>query len=469
MTTAAVPTLHHFYSNMPARPIAFADTWDGRSLAGILDIAAASHIRTVYLVAGPYASERPHRDYWVAPVSEGWQMSGYIKDPTQATYYRDPHRVDVKTSAPWFGHARDKVQLQQAWRTLGNLLRGSWGQAAHAFGTPARTGLDLILRTLPAVGEYPILPDDLRTIIGANIGQGRQEFVPTTETTAPSLTWLDGRWMYAACVSHLPCGQVRYDHSHAYIEHLPAYYFVRFRAPEGWPFPFGLLPALSGQEDGPRFVYPHDRAWHTGWITGAEYEVARAEGWDVHISERITWDMSQPDPLRRWAEKLRTIRTYTPDELVAYALRHILIDAVGSLGRRARRELRAVHVSQTAQMPPDAYGEWEEGGRINYFVDVPLSRELLPFQHPEWCGMVWGRSRARLMKAALRYLRTTPGGEIAAFRSDAFVATRDPGWPDDGKVGTFRAKRRLENTAVPPCEEAYRALLHLAAEDEEEQ
>ena len=456
-TVSPTPTLSHRAIPWPERPTVLSDQWRRLDLWELLDIAAGSGTRTLLLIAGPYAAERPLREWWLAPADHGWQIANYTSDPPQARYHRDRTTIDVRTTGPWFGHDLDPARVRAAWQTLSRVLRGTFDRGVSLMGTPARTGLDLVQRSLPRHGMYPILPDDLRTIMHANAPQGRLAFLPT-ERTHSDLYWLDGRWMYAACVSNLPCGlRWLFERSHAYIERVPAMYFAGWRAPADWPFPFGLLPELTDDEE-QRCTYPTDHAWHSGWMTGAEYELARAEGWEIRISQRMTWDMAQPDPLRNWATKLRTIREHTPDPLVAYATRHLLIDTVGAFARQARAELHLTPRADAAAIPVDAYGEVIIGEHIQWSRDVPLARETHMFAHPEWSWTVWGRARTRAHRAALEYLRSGCG-EIAVIFSDALVVTADPGWEDDGRVGRFRVKRTMRDVAVPRTRTDYNALI----------
>ncbi|HLZ21105.1 MAG TPA: hypothetical protein VKQ30_03150 [Ktedonobacterales bacterium] len=459
-TDTATPILRRKCVPWPERTTSHipAAYWRRMPLADLL-AGAAGHVRTLHLIAGPYADQRPLREWWLAPASAGWAIANYAGDPPRATYRRDGHAVDVVTTAPWFGECTEPATIERAWRMLGMLCRGTFDRGATLMATPARTGLDLLQRSLPANGEYPVAPDEELRLLLANSGQGRMEFLPTTADTS-DLTWLDARWQYAACVTNLPRGRMHHDRSHEVIEHAPAFYFGRWRAPAGWPYPFGLLPELNPDEDsGQRFVYPLDARWHTGWLTGVELDLAYRESWDLRVSERIWWDMVGPDPARTWATKLRTMRQHVESETVQGAIRHLLIDTVGAWHRQARRELHITPREQAETIPADAYRLVLIDDAVEWLADAPIPTALQPMQHPEWAWTVWGRSRVRLLKAALCYLHDCPGGEIVALRSDALVVTRDPGWCDDGAVGTFRRKRRMTGVAVPHDETAYRELL----------
>ena len=97
------------------------------------------------------------------------------------------------------------------------------------------------------------------------------------------------------------------------------------------------------------------------------------------------------------------------------------------------------------------------------------------FDRPEWSAQVWARTRARLLlhrdydTGQFVGALTLPLEELASFRLDALFLTRDPGWPDSGRPGTFRVKGRIADAAVPwPQSEDDLAALKARLEKKEE-
>ena len=465
--------------------------WAGHPLA---DILARTSARQLYLVGGWDRGPRPSRAFWRSPAAEGWAVSRFNADPASARYTRGTRTVDVRTTAAWFGDCDDAELCRQAWIELTKAIRGcSWEwRGANLMGTPARTGLDLLQRVLPvqkderghpltdARGrqmpyEYSPLAEDLQQIIRHNLGQGRMECVAPEGMTAETLHVMDARWMYAACVRHLPVGPVVHDEDPDFERGRPGFYHISFVAPSDWPYPFGLLHVLG---EG----WPTGRAAFDTWTTEPELRLARDAGWTTWIHERILFAPDGPgtDPARQWQSLLVNLRARLQQldprrepwaPLAVRAVRNLLVNAVGSFYRDERLEwawqpvnpLNRMEIPLTpaeatpARAQPDLahvqYWEWQQ--------PAPLARDLLPFVRPEWSAMVWGRARARVAQAAMRYCDEHPG-DLAWFRSDALAVRTHPYWPDGGKIGTFRGKPpalRIGGGPVPRTDGEYEALL----------
>lgn len=456
----------------PERPAAFVTDWNAHPLSELLLGALAQGVRTLYLVGGDRAQTTPARSYFFEPTADGWELSGFTTWPHSGHYsitndlQTRPNRVDVHMSAAWFGDLTDGAACRDSYVALKGALREYFDHGATLMGTPGRTGLDLLQRVLPRDGRYPVLPEALRSLLHANIGQGRMHPTWDRPSVAENLYWLDARWMYAHCLRDLPTGEPLYDPDSTAFPanlHAPAFYAIAFRVPANWQYPLGLLPHSGRDAHGePRTIWPHTPGTPGfGWCTNAELRFAVERGWRVHVHERITFSGGQPDPARPWLERLKALRPQTRDPHVAAAARALLIQAIGGWARQARSELRSVPRDLKNAVPDEAYDVTMLPDRIDYRTDMPLHPDLLAFQHPEWSGMVWGRSRAYLARAALRYLDETPGGRIMWLRNDALVVDVDPNWPDDLLVGTFRVKHRLVGSPdidVPADEEGYRAL-----------
>jgi hypothetical protein len=450
------------------------------SLSLILEIVAGDEWgdqapTVVYLVGGWDAASTPATEWFTAP--EGWRRTTYNRDPLIAIYKplegRQGHKVTLYATAQWFGTCGSASLCQRAYTRLRALLRATFDPGADLLGTPARTGLDLLERSLPRNRdgqpyEYPVLDAEFREMIEHNIGQGRMEFLPVIggATGAMALYILDASWMYAACVRHLAAPPMQHDREKEFAGYRCGFYLVDFQVPEGWRH-IGLLPTWDAKARAPVYPCVADGRWHCAVATGEELRLAIEQGWPVEISERWLFAddrASNADPSRTWAEHLRMLRAACTDEregkiapLLRAALRALLIKAVGGLHRRGRVEQVETPHERAEDVDPSMVLEVTPSV-IRWMRPIPLAPEMAGFNHPEWAALIWGRARARLARAALRL----PREQIIALRSDALVTTVDPHWPDDGRPGTFRVKRVIslaDGRGLPQDERQYRRLL----------
>lgn len=490
MIQVAMPVMKRRARPWPARHVLFVKLdqgmihengtvvrWDDpASLEMVLDLGASDTWgeqtpQVIYIVGGWNAASMPATEWFAAP--EGWQRSTYHRDPLIAIYRHESGRkVALYTTAQWFGACDNASKCRKAYVRLRELLRSTFDPGVDLLGTPARTGLDLLERSLPRNKhgepyEYPILPADVREIFEHNIGQGRMEFLPVIggATHAKSLYLLDANWMYAACVRHLPAPPMEHDRVNEFAGYRCGLYRVGFQVPEGWQH-IGLLPTWDASTR--RTIYPceSDGTWYPAFVSGEELRLAYEHGWHIEIRERWLFAedrAANADPTRTWAEHLRMLRGACTDQrehevapLLRSALRALLIKAIGGLHRRGRVEQVETPHDQADQVDPAAVLEVTPTV-IRWYRSIPLAPEQAGFQHPEWSALVWCRARARLARTALKL----PRESIVALRTDAIVATIDPGWKDDGKPGTFRVKGRVDliGERVPQDERSYRRLL----------
>lgn len=413
--------------------------------------------RTVYLTGPDLASNRPPLRWYREPVAAGWSMTRPSGDHS-ADYRRGELRVSVRMAHEWFDDESDARTCAASWAALRCLLRATFGDGAYLYPNPTQTGLYLLQLSLPFGREYPVLPDGLREHLYHTNTQGRWELIemPGRETL-PQLLALDGRWMYAACVSQqLPAGPWIYDAEDCFGGYVPGFYRVRARVPAHWDR-VGLL----GLRDGDETVYPRTPGTEfTTWTTGAELPLAIKHGWITRYERRILWPQAEQhgNPMRRFAEKLKTLRsaaeTHGEANLRA-AYRNILLRAVGALHSHESRE--EGYCALSSEIPNGVtWAGQVEGGIYRWERRYPSVSES---SHPEWSAQVWGRTRARVAKAALQI----PLDELVAIRTDALWVTRDPGWPDNGTPGAWRVKETIdEPVAQPHTADEMLTLLQLA-------
>lgn len=447
------------------------------SLGDMLDLIAStperSRVRVLFLVGGESVATEPPREWWTEPthrqtgdwVFDGYEMaaaSGEGGHLNAGQYTRDGVTVDVRMSARWFPGVSDPAVCVSAWNALQDRLGSAFGEHAVLLTTPAATGLDLLHRSLPRtrIGdpaiEWPAAPADLREVLFHQVGQGRMQYCPLPERigeTVDGLWTLDARWMYAACLSHLPVGEPHHtvwedgeDAENAYLPYVTGWYLVDAWVPGDWRH-LGLIPERIGGET--RWPDTPGQCIERSWVSGAELAVALEHGWAVLVYER--WDyrdspyVAGHDPARTWSAKLRALRADSTEELygaaaepMAAAIRHLLIDTVGMWHRQAGQRLRVTPPAEAAGF----VHHLDRRANLAYWYEMtPLSPETQAFSRPEWSATVWGRARARLHRAML----AIPRHDIVELRTDAIVLTRPIEWPhDNGQPGSFRLKSRQE-------------------------
>jgi hypothetical protein len=441
--------------------LATGDDWNGQPC------------QVLYIVGGWNAASMPATEWFIAP--EGWTRTTYHRDPLIAIYKRqaDGRKLTLYSTAQWFGECESAGVCRRAYIRLRELLRSTFDPGADLLGTPARTGLDLLARSLPrnlqgTPYEYPVLDVEFREMIEHNIGQGRVEFLPPIGGAARAtdhLYMLDANWMYAACIRHLPAPPLEHDQGDEYAGYRCGFYRVEFAVPYLWQH-IGLLPTWDSQAR--KTVYPctFSERWYPAIVSGEELRLAYGNGWHVKILERWLFApdrAANADPTRAWAEHLRMLRGACTDRregqagpLLRAAIRSLTIKAIGGLSRKGRAEQVETPHDQAETVDPSMVLEITPTV-IRWMRPIPLAPEMAGFNHPEWAAMVWCRARARLARAALKL----PRESIIALRNDAIVTTFDPGWQDDGRPGTFRTKGRIDlaGAGVPQDERTYRRLL----------
>lgn len=431
---------------------------------------------TIYLVGGWNAETTPEAAWFAA--AGGWTRVSLNRYPLIAQYKRgDGRKMVMYGTSQWFGDLADLDTCRRAFLRLRQLLRSTFDDRVQIMGTPARTGLDLLERSLPRAKdgtpyEYPILDDAIRRTLEAEIGQGRMEFLPLIgdHSHTTRLYTVDAVWMYASCIRHLPAPPLQHDEGINQFEGYRAgFYRVLFRVPQGWQH-IGLLPVLMRDAvAGSKWVYPceyHPGAEYMTVCSNAELMLALEQGWPCEILERWLFApdrAANADPTRHWAEKLRMLRkAVTPErerdlaEPLRAAVRSLTIKAIGGMHRRGRTMLVETPFDRANEINADAEIELVTPTSIMWRKPIPLDPATAHLQQCHWAAMVWGRARARLAKAALQL----PRESIIWLRSDALVTTVDPGWHGT-EPGEFRVKRvfDLAGREIPTTESAYVALL----------
>lgn len=440
----------------------------------------AAHI-TVYLVGARPTPPRGGKvaDWLLAP-TPGWTPGAHYMDADRPvgrfTHADTARRVDVRRAAELFD-VDDAETACTAW----NLARAAWRRVFDFDLLSSLVASGRIALARCGATQWPEIDDDTAALIRNTAPQHRIELAHETlnpldlESEAPGFVYLDARWSYVALLRELHVGTPTALHGEAaakYAELYPydrARYLVRFRAPDDWRH-VGVF--LAKHPDGVRWCAP--RTGET-WCDSAELMVARDNGWHVDIREGMIWDGARRfRALDTWRDRMLRVA----DEIGRLAP-HVDLPGVGAAARAVVRGVilqtlgamhstgahNVVYVDNASDVPAHARNTIEPRGTGYTYVDtVPISGPARVLLHPEITAQVWGRAHARILSHKIRttvaYLcgPGMPGGvsqtisvgalhvppsQLIAIHGDALYLTRDPRWPDDGKVGRMRVKGSL--------------------------
>ena len=467
-------------------------TVPARARVGAFLAALPADTERVILVGAMPGKTGPGLQDWVTDeLPVGWSVapSGHYLDPDAlAARYSRPEggEVHVHRLESWVrdsGGAIRPATAAAAFRLFREGLAAVFGRrriipgqpfeadrpelAPAVLSSPASTGRELLLRSLPAEHGYPVLSDEQLEILHHSTGQGRNELLTSDPEQYPAgelsgLYGYDMRWSYAAlCRGITGSGPAILDNRSEFLGYSPARYEVEFRVPADWSH-LGLL-GVSGQgwpsEPGTR--------WRT-WADGRELRLADRWGWkigtDVQITRRLRYTTDKSTPLRTWADKLTEVReTWLPAQqapapvikLAQDITRTVLLASLGALQGRRQKVTHSIPQARAAEIPAGATPHLA-GGMLVWESETSAGwREMV---HPEWVGQVWAEQRCRLMDTGPNAAQPNvgalhiPRAELVALRTDAVYSTTDPGWVDNGKVGAFRPQLALSGPVPTPRE-----------------
>lgn len=431
----AQPQLKHIERQYKERRVRFVRGWRDITALDLLAACVEHNVQIIYLVGGWDAASTPRRDWFQAPVAAGeWSITAYMDDhATSVNYQRGAIKISFRMSSIWFGRCADVDEMASAYATIGVQLKLKFDKNAILLGTPAATGADLLQRSIPWDETYSVLPDEVREIFYHNVPQGRVEMLtPAETTTIPAFYHLDARWMYAACCRDLPGRLKKIDHDPTFLgAYEPVFYRVAVYVPSDWDH-IGLLPWFDADANATRYPSAPCASFVT-WASAAEIGIAIQQRWEIAILERVIFERA--DPARAWITKLRDMRAATDNKLLQDAIRHLCIDTIGSWHRKDTPIRHLTPLSEAATVT-NAISQQVTPAGIEWYSAGQLARSQQSYMHPEWSATVWGRARARLVRAALQM----PRKSLIALRTDAISATMNPGWPDEGKPGDWRPK-----------------------------
>lgn len=426
----------------------------GETIGNALHFHEGPRPRVIMLMGTPPAD-------WLA-----WSVSALPPAWEPGAHYLDGNGVVLRYNTPdgplelheassWFGEGnytgREAIEAHEALQAIiGEAFPGS-----TILATPATTGRELFLRSIPRGTEYPVLDAETQDLIRATDGQGRIEVVePPAERVRPwtsralavplpSLYEYDARFAYASMCWELPVGPVHHDDVDRFEGAMRGRYKVTGMVPLDWAEPFGLI----GEKDnagGWRYPSTPRQTFKT-WCDAAELDLAIKHGWRFRIRERLLFPATAR-PLDTWAKKLTRAREATTNPLVKNALRAILLQSIGAFHGRPHVETHMVPLDRAGEVPAEARRPRRGGPGDNWIVyGLETGQGWASLAHPEWSACVWGRARARLLHAPRSQgaLNRAPGTHVVGFRTDAIYLTGpQPEWDagDDGAPGRYRLK-----------------------------
>ncbi|MFJ8510194.1 hypothetical protein [Streptomyces avermitilis] len=464
-------------------------------------------VERIYITAGdPWHSDADHHPYlrdavaaWLNAPTPGWRtdtgrgrdrMAGHFvhaRNPV-GRYQRDnsDHHVEIRSVGEWFDlDGDDPATVRDAFVLLWQALRRHWNDAV-LMGSPSQTGRDLWTRTIPTRGQhadgFPVLSEELRGLLHATAGQGRNELLtpPRVPEQLPQLVEYDRTFAYAKHTWKSPVGTPRRITAPTFAawsqkEQMRALYGcghwqVRVTVPDTWDH-VGLLPAPA----------PGDRAWHypatpgitfTTWAGGPEIHTALAnpiQPWKVEILDGILWEDGKP--LDDWAKKLKETWSNLSAQahfqgdaqqaraahLASRAVRSILLYGIGSFAQRPRMVTGTTPRTAERDVPPGAEIIGFDDELITWQKPTGFARD--PNAHPEWAAAIWSGARAALLTQRHRDDDTyagalhTPPGSVIAFRTDALYLAHPQNWPYHHQPGDYLLKGHLTGPLPAPTTE----------------
>ncbi|WP_055618196.1 hypothetical protein [Streptomyces phaeochromogenes] len=464
-------------------------------------------VERLYITAGdPWHRDADRYPYlrdavaaWLNAPTPGWRtdtgrgkdrMAGHFvhaRNPV-GRYQREngDQHVEIRSVGEWFDlDGDDPATIRDAFVLLWQALRHHWNDAV-LMGSPSQTGRDLWTRTIPQRGQhaegFPVLSEELRGLLHATAGQGRNELLtpPRVPAQLPQLVEYDRTFAYAKHTWKSPVGTPRRITAATFAswpqkEQQQALYGcghwqVRVTVPDTWNH-IGLLPAPA----------PGERAWHypadpgttfTTWAGGPEVHTALTNPlnpWKIEILDGILWENGKP--LDDWAKKLKDTWTnlcaqahFQGDaqqaraaHLASRAVRAILLYGIGSFAQRPRMVTGTTPRTLERDVPPDAEIIGFDDELITWQRPRGFSRD--PNAHPEWAATIWSGARAALLTQRHRdddtyagALHTEPGS-VVAFRTDALYLTQPQNWPHHNQPGDYLLRGHLTGPIPAPTTE----------------
>lgn len=469
------------------------------NLTDMLDMAHSYGAKRIMLT-GNVPLLRENVRAWLLVQTPGWKPLGHrIKEPPVGRFQhaQTGHRVDVRVAVEWFEEDLSPAQARLAWEATEAAVQ-SINERQYLLYSPSRTGLSLWWSSLPKTKDRKLIipahvSQDIADDLHRTSGQQHIEHLvagpsldkhadvlplidPKTTPKLSTFTYIDGRFMYAAMGRELGVGPgIRLNRAAAYERitedpYARAWYEVRFTVPQDWHH-IGLLGVQHENREDAWFYPNRPGATHITWADSAEVAVAIANGWLIEPLQGIVFQKARPldnfmAAINRAREKVEQ-NEELPRPLrhaVVGALRSLLIQTVGALASRGGT--KTMVASNLFDVPPGVESvEHGKGSSRVWVYEAPGDRREIANYHPELSVQVWGRARARLLRAPTAQaldgggVLALPGHSIIGVQGDAVYTTEVPTWSlptahgggDDGKTGRLRIKGTTTGNYTTPA------------------
>lgn len=471
------------------------DVGDG-SVAAWLRVLPENCQRVYFVGPRPWetwatATKKGDAMEWFAATPEGWKIDGrghYTERPETPTgRWRQEgtgRRIEFKHMREWTGSDVD-VEPSVVWKALVQYVQGitrnfnpRGTEMLALMGSPSQMGADLWRRSIPNNAEYPVMSDELRELIRATSGQGRNELFtpPVVPAKLPALYHYDATFAYSSLVWGLPVGAPTRITAQAW-ERMDAvtqdrtvkgrgWWDVTVTVPHDWDHVgiLGLPHSWTPGDTERQWEYPSQpgRTFRT-WCSGDELVIARRMGWHITVNDGVTW--AEGKPLTKWRDALielwgqyGAMAQTTPQEdyrqaaeLTRKMLRQTVLNTIGTFHGGGPKRSGIVDADSATSLPASARVQPTEDGTGLAWSSGAVAGAASDTSHPEWSALIYGRMRARLLlfpKAGTGVLTGYAEGrplvrrdEVVSFRTDAVYVTRDLGWTNPhGEPGLFRLK-----------------------------
>ena len=399
---------------------------------------------------------------WLLRMVPGWTGGAHYLDTDtpvgRFTHDATGHAVQLRRAAEWFGPT---VTTPRDCAEAYDLLAGAWRRVMGGplFDSPAATGMDGWLRCNPDTEQ---LPADLAELVRATSPQHRVELFPH-EGPLPGFAYVDGRFQFASLLAELGTATGAHLYEDPVIaEHQAADLYARARfqvratVPRHWDT-LGVLMCPAGPDPGDGWRSPRTPGeTFTTWCDGAELRLARLYGWQCDVLAALPFGKGRPldqwrDRILRGREHLATPAPSRVHDAARAGLRSILLQTIGAFHSTGRTLTRVIDPTNYA-----GDGALEHRGHVWIVREHhALTGRAAAMTHPEISAQVWGRSHARVLESPTGGTRWAGAAQveladIVGIRGDALYLTRNPQWPDDGKIGRLRLKGWLPGPLDPP-------------------
>lgn len=373
---------------------------------------------------------------WMCGLTVG-QLQSYNHHARTAVYQWGDRVVTVMSGENWFPRGVDIPSAIYEFELALSAVRRSFGFSFLA--SPTLTGLHCLESKIP-FGVWSCQDEAFHSLLHRHTTQSRNEFLGQQKIN--EFWYYDRRFAYAAdVVLDMPIGEPSVAEP-VWVPYQPAFYQVRFSVPNGFQH-VGLLPVLA--EGG--WQWPSDGE-HSTFVAEPELRVAIDAGWRVEVLARWEFDSGRPfeKSVKTLVQLFESFKRAGYD-IAAGIIRRLVLQAIGAMYARVFEREQIVGESELLERNDEAVLTAEAQGDGRYSLRDRSERRDSRFYAPIWTAYTWSRARAALAKAMLGI----PRERLLGCHVDAIYTTGEVlTLPDNGRVGQFRLKGKLEELNQTP-------------------